>query len=123
MKESKFKKDDKVTGKASMALYTILSTHYDKTTNVNKYVLETETGQLCFLDENYLDHYLPKLKPCPFCKNKNVVLVDNYREETTKKLATNVCCDATQGGCGAFSGHSDSGRIQLHIELWNNAKR
>ena len=90
-----------------------------------KCVCTQEDGCITMLNEQYLTLYIEPLKPCPFCGNVNVVFTDKeYDSVVDIKSARYICCDATDGGCGATSGYIAIGaNLNKEIKLWNKAKR
>ena len=53
------------------------------------------------------------LRKCPFCGNKNLIIIDN--DEAYPNYS--VCCDYLKGGCGSTSGFRET--KEEAIELWN----
>lgn len=66
---------------------------------------------------------MTKLKPCPFCGNKNIsVVVDNAEYSLGLTDETNKCfkviCSKTSCGCGASSGWRNT--KQEAVDTWNS---
>lgn len=60
-----------------------------------------------------------KLKPCPFCGSKNVLLLTEkeLKEDETKGDYMTVVCDLHRGGCGATSGFRQY--EEDAVDAWN----
>ena len=62
-----------------------------------------------------------ELKPCPFCGNKNINVVDATFAlglyDTDCEVSFNVMCSVSSSGCGASTGWWDS--REGAIEAWN----
>lgn len=55
-----------------------------------------------------------RLRDCPFCGGKNICIIDESEPEHPEFA---VCCDMTEGGCGATSGYRRT--KEEAIEAWN----
>lgn len=51
------------------------------------------------------------LKPCPFCGSESAICIIKENDEYV------VCCDYSQGGCGATAGYRES--IKEAKAIWN----
>ena len=66
-----------------------------------------------------------ELKPCPFCGSEKLVITNcrelegcnNFKKCKDTHPCYTICCDFTQGGCGAASGYRL--HIEEAIEAWN----
>ena len=65
-----------------------------------------------------------KLKPCPFCGGEKLIITDCRELEGCNDFEIfehapryAVCCDFTQGGCGAESGYRITKKEA--IEAWD----
>lgn len=61
-----------------------------------------------------LKSYNSGLRDCPFCGGKNICIIDESEPEHPEFA---VCCDMTEGGCGATSGYRRT--KEEAIEAWN----
>lgn len=70
---------------------------------------------------------MDKLKPCPFCGGKNLfvgtiaeceIQYETHPDYKNNSQLYTVCCDWTEGGCGASIGGSIHSK-QEAIEAWN----
>lgn len=67
---------------------------------------------------------MKELKPCPFCGSEKLIIAGcrglnecNNCEECENEYRYAVCCDFTEGGCGATSGYRLN--EEEAIEAWN----
>lgn len=61
-----------------------------------------------------------KLAPCPFCGNTKLFVgteMEILTDENEIGGGYTVCCDYTQGGCGATSGYRET--KEEAISVWN----
>lgn len=92
---------------------------YRDGTNCDKTIrcAELRKGEIAFGDL-VIEKPEPQLLPCPFCGNTKLFVGtsdDILDDGKTNEFA--VCCDFSQGGCGASSGFEDT--MEEAIEIWN----
>jgi len=64
------------------------------------------------------------LKECPFCGNSGSITISKASENGEYGVDPNyvcVCCDSTNGGCGACGGYHNDENIT--IDAWNKRVR
>lgn len=92
----------------------------------NAFIPNTERmEQVNHIDGNKQNNYSENLewcKPCPFCGGEKLIITDCRELEECFKECENgcfyvVCCDFTNGGCGATSGYRPNAGEA--IEAWN----
>ena len=69
--------------------------------------------------EKWQANKMNELKPCPFCGNEKLVILEESTDSEIYENIINyaVCCDFHRGGCGATSGYRIS--EEEAIEAWN----
>jgi len=59
------------------------------------------------------------IKPCPFCGGTNITWFDPREETHEEGTYITLCCNMTDGGCGASSRISNFSKPEACVRAWN----